>query len=153
MREIEGSTYLCSVAKTLEVVGERWTFLILREAFLGVRRFDHIQGDLGIARNILSDRLGKLVDHGILERRQYQERPARFEYRLTEKGIDLYPTIVTMMTWGDKHLATSGPPVTLVHGPCGEETHPVLMCDRCDEPVHARNVRPKVGPGLAKRAA
>src|SRR5436305_452874 len=108
MADIAGSTYNCSIAKTLDVVGERWSFLILREAFLGVRRFDQMQADLGIARNILSDRLGKLVEGGILERRKYQDRPARFEYRLTEKGIDLYPIVVTIMTWGDKHLAPAG---------------------------------------------
>lgn len=151
--DIAQSTYLCSVAKTLEVVGERWSFLILREAFLGVRRFDRMQSDLGIARNILSDRLGKLVDHGILDRRQYQERPARFEYRLTDKGIDLYPIVVTMMSWGDKHLSPAGPPVTLVHNSCGHETHPVLACDHCGEEIHARNVKPKRGPGLAAVAA
>jgi DNA-binding HxlR family transcriptional regulator len=153
MSEIAEATYDCSIAKTLEVVGERWTFLILREAFLGVRRFDRIQSDLGIARNILSDRLGKLVDKGILERRQYQDRPARYEYRLTEKGIDLYPVVVTMMSWGDKHLAPSGPPVTLTHNACGEHTHPVLTCDCCGEAIHARNVTPHLGPGLVKSAA
>lgn len=151
MPDIASSTYLCSVAKTLEVVGERWSFLILREAFLGVRRFDRMQADLGIARNILSDRLGKLVESGILERRKYQDRPARYEYRLTEKGIDLYPVVVTMMTWGDKYLAPSGPPVTLIHE--GHETHPVLACDECGEAIHARNVQPQRGPGLAQSAA
>jgi DNA-binding HxlR family transcriptional regulator len=153
MAGIAESTYHCSVAKTLEVVGERWSFLILREAFLGVRRFDRMQSDLGIARNILSDRLAKLVDHGILERRKYQDRPARFEYRLTEKGIDLYPVVVTMMSWGDKHLAKSGPPVTLTHNGCGHETHPILACDHCGEEIHARNVTPKMGPGLRVAAA
>ncbi len=149
MPGIAAHPWSCSVARTLEVVGERWSVLILREAFLGVRRFDHIQRDLGIARNILSDRLGKLVAHGILDRRQYSERPARFEYRLTERGRDLYPVVVAMMAWGDKHEpAPGGPPVTLEHEPCGHEMTPVLACPHCHVEVTARNVRPHVGPGL-----
>ncbi len=148
MSEIAAHTYSCSVARTVEVMGERWTVLILREAFLGVRRFDHIQRDLGIARNILSDRLGKLVEHGVLQRQQYSERPARFEYRLTERGRDLYPVIVTLMAWGDKHLAPDGAPVTLVHEPCGHEMTPVLACPHCAAEVTARSVRPHAGPGL-----
>lgn len=146
--EIAPRTWSCSVAKTVEVVGERWTNLILREAFLGVRRFDQMTRHLGIARNILSDRLAKLVEHGILERRQYSERPPRFEYRLTDKGLDLYPIIVSLMAWGDKHLAEDGPPVELVHLDCGNVTHPKLVCDCCGEDVHPRNTRPQPGPGL-----
>ncbi|MCW3000136.1 MAG: transcriptional regulator [Solirubrobacterales bacterium] len=149
MDEISSSTYRCSVARTVEVVGERWTMLILREAFLGVKRFDHIQRDLGIARNILSDRLGKLVDQGILEKRRYSDRPARFEYRLTAKGRDLYPIVVTLMQWGDKHAAgPAGAPVELVHEDCGRRTKPQLVCDGCGGPVHALNVHPARGPGL-----
>ncbi len=150
--DIAASTWSCSVARTLEVIGEKWTVLILRDAFLGVRRFDRFQADLGVARNILSDRLGKLVDHGILERRQYQERPTRFEYRLTERGRDLYPVVVSLMAWGDKHAAPAGPPVTLVHE-CGAEMVPELRCPSCGGEVHARNVRPQAGPGLAHVAA
>ncbi len=154
MDSIAASTYKCSVARTVEVVGERWTMLILREAFLGVKRFDHIQRDLGIARNILSDRLGKLVAQGILEKRRYSERPERFEYRLTAKGRDLYPIVVTLMQWGDRHTAgPGGTPVELVHDACGELTHPQLVCDGCGEPVHALNVHPAAGPGLRAAAA
>ena len=153
MDEISASTYQCSVARTVEVVGERWTMLILREAFLGVKRFDHIQRDLGIARNILSDRLGKLVDQGILEKRRYSERPPRFEYRLTAKGRDLYPIVVTLMQWGDKYTAPDGAPVVLVHDACGHVTNPLLTCDGCGEPVHALNVHPVQGPGLRADAA
>ncbi len=148
MEDISASTYRCSVARTVEVVGERWTMLILREAFLRVRRFDQMQRDLGIARNILSDRLGKLVGQGILEKRRYSERPPRFEYRLTAKGRDLYPIVVTLMQWGDAYTAPDGPPVVLVHDTCGQVTHPVLTCDACGEPVHARDVHPVHGPGL-----
>ncbi|WP_354699841.1 putative HTH-type transcriptional regulator [Paraconexibacter sp. AEG42_29] len=153
MDGIAASTYQCSVARTVEVVGERWTMLILREAFLGVKRFDHIQRDLGIARNILSDRLGKLVDQGILEKRRYSERPPRFEYRLTAKGRDLYPIVVTLMQWGDKYTAPDGAPVELTHIECGQITQPQLTCDCCGKPVHALNVRPVAGPGLRADAA
>lgn len=153
MDEISASTYQCSVARTVEVVGERWTMLILREAFLGVKRFDHIQRDLGIARNILSDRLGKLVDQEILEKRRYSERPPRYEYRLTAKGRDLYPIVVTLMQWGDKYTAPGGAPVILVHDECGAVTSPLLTCDGCGKPVHALNVHPVHGPGLRVGAA
>src|SRR4051812_25620460 len=95
----------CSVARALEVVGERWTLLILRDAFLGVRRFDDFQADLGIARNVLTDRLGRLVNAGVLEKRAYSERPPRFEYRLTDKGRDLWPVVHALARWGDKHDA------------------------------------------------
>jgi DNA-binding HxlR family transcriptional regulator len=153
MAEIAASTYQCSIARTVEVVGERWTMLILREAFLGVKRFDAIQRDLGIARNILSDRLGKLVDQGVMEKRRYSERPPRFEYRLTAKGRDLYPIVVTLMQWGDKHTSPDGVPVALVHQDCGQVTNPQLVCDCCGGPVHALNVRPVHGPGLRADAA
>ena len=104
----------CSIARTLEVIGDRWTLLILRDAFRGVRRFDELQHDLGIARNVLTDRLHKLVDHGVLEKTPYQYRPARYEYRLTPKGVDLSPALVALMRWGDKWLSEDGrPPIVL----------------------------------------
>src|SRR5215204_3268371 len=93
----EGQT--CSVARALELVGERWTLLVLRDAFLGVRRFDDFQRSLGVARNVLQTRLERLVEEDLLERRLYQERPARYEYRLTEKGLDLWPALVALMKW------------------------------------------------------
>src|SRR5919204_2812647 len=103
---------VCSIARAMEILGERWTFLILREAFYGVRRFSDMQRNLGIARNILSTRLQTLVNAGIFERKLYQEEPERYEYRLTQAGPDLYPAIVTLMRWGDEHLAGElGPPV------------------------------------------
>src|SRR5688572_13736246 len=117
----------CSVARTLEVVGEWWTMLVVRDAFLGVRRFEEFQRRLGIARNVLSARLQTLVDHGILERREYQTRPVRYEYRLTEKGLDLYPVLVSLLRWGDRWQAgPDGPPVVLVHEECGHDAEPVL---------------------------
>src|SRR3712207_798319 len=114
----EGQT--CSVARALEVVGERWTILILRDAFLGVRRFDDFQRSLGVARNVLNNRLQRLVEAGILERRRYQERPARHEYRLTGMGRELWPAIVALMHWGDRHLAGDrGVPLFVEHRGCG----------------------------------
>src|SRR3982750_1007871 len=101
---------VCSIARALEIVGERWTILIVRDAFLGVRRFDDFQRSLGIARNVLADRPDRLVGAGIFERRRYQDRPPRYEYRLTERGHDLHPVIFSLMKWGDKHAAPNGPP-------------------------------------------
>ena len=111
----------CSIGRAMEILGERWTFLILRESFYGVRRFSDMQRNLGIARNILSTRLQTLVANGILERRLYQEEPPRHEYRLTEAGRDLYPAIVTLMRWGDRHLSDE-PPVVLRHNSCGRQS-------------------------------
>src|SRR3981189_3485252 len=105
---------ICSIPATLEVVGERWSLLIVREVFLGVRRFEEMQADLGIARNVLQTRLTRLVEQGVLEKRLYQERPVRHEYLLTDKGLDLWPTIVALMRWGDEHVPRAGgPPVIL----------------------------------------
>ncbi|HEV7679642.1 MAG TPA: helix-turn-helix domain-containing protein [Candidatus Dormibacteraeota bacterium] len=132
----------CSVARTLDVVGEWWSLLVLRDAFTGVRRFEDFQRSLGIARNILTDRLQTLVEYGVLERRRYQERPERFEYRLTEKGLDLYPVVVSLMRWGDRWAADeTGPPVILTHKACGHEVMPELACPDCGEAVHARAMR------------
>ena len=98
----------CSVALTLDTIGDRWSLLILRDAFYGVRRFDDFQRDLDIARNILTDRLQKLVAKGVLEKRQYEERPPRFEYRLSESGRDLVGVVLAMMRWGDRWAAGDG---------------------------------------------
>jgi DNA-binding HxlR family transcriptional regulator len=143
----------CSIARTVAVLGERWTLVILREAFNRRRRFDDIQRDLGIARNILADRLQTLVAEGILERRAYQQRPERFEYRLTDKGRDLYPVLIALMQWGDRYTADeAGPPVELIHEPCGELSHPRLVCDHCGEPIDPRDMRPRAGPGVLATA-
>ena len=105
-----------------------------------------------MARNVLSSRLGRLVDEGILQRRQYQERPARFEYRLTEKGIDLWPVLVSLVKWGDKYAAEDGPPRVLEHRGCGGQVNEHLSCDRCGSPLTARDVVTKPGPGVAAAA-
>jgi DNA-binding HxlR family transcriptional regulator len=130
----------CSVARTLDIVGDRWSILVLREAFLGVRRFEVMQRHLGIARNVLTDRLNRLVDAGILRREQYSERPPRSEYRLTEAGIDLWPTIVALLQWGNRHLPNPSGAITISHKACGEETTFSLHCDSCGAPVTARDV-------------
>ena len=143
----------CSVGRTLDAIGDRWTLLVLREAFYGVRRFEQMQRNLGIARNILAARLQNLVGEGILERRRYQERPERFEYRLTRKGLDLYPPLVTLMQWGDAYMADeAGPSVKLVHKTCGHDAEPQLACGHCGEALDAREVRVEAGPGLRRTA-
>lgn len=129
----------CSVARTLELVGERWALLALREVFLGVRRFDAIQRNTGAPRDILSARLRKLVGSGLLERRQYQQRPVRYEYRLTAAGHDLLPVLLTLMHYGDHHLADGDPPLTYHHS-CGAELTPVVVCEACDQPVARRDL-------------
>jgi len=141
----------CSVARALSVVGDRWTLLILRDAFLRTRRFEHFQKSLGITRHRLADRLAKLVRHGILTRVPYQDGPVRYEYRLTEKGLDLYPVIVSLVGWGDRWMAgKAGPPIRLHHRDCGHAISPVFACPECAKPITARDVRAEAGPGLQK---
>jgi DNA-binding HxlR family transcriptional regulator len=136
----------CSVARALEVIGERWTILILRDAFLGVRRFDDFQRSLGIARNVLNTRLQRLVDAGLLERRRYQVRPERHEYRLTTMGLDLWPSILALMQWGDRHLSgPDGPPLRVEHRDCGGLVDDRRTCERCGEVLGPRDVRALVG--------
>jgi DNA-binding HxlR family transcriptional regulator len=138
----------CSLFRAMDVLADRWTLMVLREAFMGVRRFTDMQRDLGVARNVLTDRLNFLVDAGVLERRQYQDRPVRHEYRLTAMGKDLQPTLLAMMHWGDTYLAPDGPPALVEHSDCGHDTEPLLVCSHCREPLTTRNVRLKPGPGL-----
>jgi DNA-binding HxlR family transcriptional regulator len=125
----------CSVAATLEIIGERWTILILRDVFLGIRRFEDLQRDLGIARNILQSRLERLVENGILVRRPYQERPLRHEYRLTEKGADLWPVLVALLKWGDQHALHGERPMVLQHRGCGGELDDRRRCTACGADV------------------
>ncbi len=138
----------CSIASALEVVGERWSLLIVRDVFLGLRRFEQIRADLGIARNILQRRLGTLVEQGVIERRRYQDGPPRYEYRLTEKGIDLWPAIVALMQWGDRHQARpEGPPVLIEHRGCGGAIDEHRICERCGARLGARDASALAGPG------
>jgi DNA-binding HxlR family transcriptional regulator len=139
---------VCSIAAALEVVGERWSLLIVRDIMLGLRRFDAMQAHLGIARNVLHTRLTRLIDHEVLEKRLYQERPARYEYRLTEKGLDLWPTIVALMRWGDSHATPpGGPPILLEHRGCGGAVDDHRMCVTCEARLAVRDVRALAGPG------
>jgi DNA-binding HxlR family transcriptional regulator len=133
---------VCSIARSLELIGERWTLLIVRDIFRGARRFDDLQKGLGIARNVLANRLDRLVDEGILERRQYQEHPPRHEYFLTEKGIDLWPVLVSLIKWGDKYEPQQFdglPPVIIRHKECAGEIDDHFTCTACGERVWARD--------------
>jgi DNA-binding HxlR family transcriptional regulator len=143
----------CSIAHSLEVVGERWTLLILRDAFIGTRRFDDFQRNLGIARNVLQARLERLVEAGVLRRERYQERPERFEYLLTRKGVDLWPVIVALMKWGDKHVAENGPPVVLRHRGCGGEIDDRRICLACGAALQPNEVEAELGPGALEGQA
>jgi DNA-binding HxlR family transcriptional regulator len=139
----------CSIARSLEAIGEWWTLLIVRDAFFGVTRFDDFQERLGIARNVLATRLDTLVDHGVLERHCYDEARGRYDYQLTEKGKALWPVLVTLRQWGDEWVMGEGnEPVELVHKTCGQHTTAVLTCDRCGEALTRRKVRLVAGPGL-----
>jgi len=132
----------CSIARALEAVGERWTLLVVREALNGTRRFDEFQSRLGIARNVLSARLERLVDEGILERLPYQDRPVRFEYLPTHKGRELLPVTLALLAWGDRYYAdpAEGPPVVLRHDPCGEDLSARTVCACCGGEASADNV-------------
>jgi DNA-binding HxlR family transcriptional regulator len=150
-RTYEGQN--CSVAKSLELIGERWTMLVIREVFLGNRRFDQMASRLDIARNVLTARLARLVEEGVLERVRYQERPERFEYRLTEKGIDLWPVIVSLIQFGDRYYAPDGPPLVLEHKRCGGAVDAHRTCAKCGARLTARDVTGRPGPGARPVAA
>jgi DNA-binding HxlR family transcriptional regulator len=154
MRWDEIENQPCSIARSLSVVGDRWTLLVLRECFLGVRRFEEFQEHLGMARHRLADRLGRLVEEGVLRKEPYQEKPLRHEYRLTDKGKDLYPVLLSLVRWGDCWMDQGkGPPVVYRHNTCGHMTTPVLACSECGETLIARDVTPMAGPGLRRRRA
>ena len=143
----------CSVAQTLEVVGEWWTMLIVRDSFLGISRFDDFQQRLGISRNILSDRLEHLVAKGVMARVPYQEHPVRHDYRLTDKGRDLWLVLSAMREWGDRWEADDGPPIEIEHKACGHVAKVVPTCSACGEELDARSVRARPGPGSRNRPA
>ncbi|WP_149179456.1 helix-turn-helix domain-containing protein [Streptomyces sp. TRM49041] len=138
----------CSITRPLVVLGDRWTLLVLKASFAGVRRFNEFQGALGISRSRLQDRLGRLVDHGILARRKAAdgEHP---EYRLTRKGHDIYPILMAIRDWGDTYMAPDGPPALYRHRDCTGEAHVRLSCDTCGTDVTAHDITPEPGPGLA----
>jgi DNA-binding HxlR family transcriptional regulator len=141
----------CSVARTVAVIGDRWTLLILRECFLRVRRFDEFQSRLGITRHLLAGRLRKLVRFGVLRRVPYQESPKRYEYILTQKGLDLHPVLMSIVHWGDVHMLDErGRPLLHEHKKCGHLFDPVMVCSECGEPLNAKEVHTHPGPGAGK---
>jgi DNA-binding HxlR family transcriptional regulator len=140
----------CSVAQCLEIVGEWWSLLIVRDAFLGVTRFDDFQARLGISRNILNQRLNHLVDKGVLKRVPYEDHPPRSEYRLTDKGRDLWHVVTAMRQWGDRWAAPDGAPLKLRHNTCGRIVKAVAVCSHCGEPLDVRSVTALPGPGAAE---
>ena len=139
------------MARTVSVIGDRWTLLILRDCFLRVRRFEDFQERLGIPRPILASRLRKLVDEFVLVKVPYQQRPWRYEYRLTPKGLDLYPIVMSIVHWGDVHMGDSrGRPMLHQHKTCGHMFDPVMVCSECGEPLSAKAVHVHPGPGARK---
>lgn len=138
----------CSFSRTMSVIGDRWTLMILRDCFMKVRRFEEFHERLGIGRSILTDRLNKLVDNEVLARVPYQQSPLRYEYRLTQKGIDLHPIIMGIVHWGDRHIAgPEGRPLLHHHTTCGHDFDPLLTCSHCGGQVDAREVTISPGPG------
>jgi DNA-binding HxlR family transcriptional regulator len=144
----------CTLGRAMAILGERWTVLILREVFVGIRRFDDMRERTNIPRQVLTNRLATLVEHGVLRREPYREPGSRvrYEYRLTERGFDLYPVLVSLLEWGERHLADpDGPPVAAVHRECGAPVRPVLRCaDGHDVPAY-RDVVTRPGPGARPR--
>ncbi|WP_130802529.1 winged helix-turn-helix transcriptional regulator [Acinetobacter ihumii] len=137
----------CSIARTSSIIGDRWTMLILRNSFMGIRRFDDFQANLGVTRHVLSERLKRLVDHGILVKTPYVDRQERFEYRLTEKGLELYPVLLSMANWADKWMDQGiGAPMLYQHKSCGKVFKPVLICSECGEPISAKQVMVQPNP-------
>ncbi|SIR90447.1 winged helix-turn-helix transcriptional regulator [Williamsia sterculiae] len=138
----------CAVARASAVLGERWVWPILRQAFNGAHRFEEFQRGIGLARNILSDRLNTLIDNDILERRSDPDGGARAHYRLTPKGHALFPVYVAMMEWGNHWTGLTAPPVDLLHKPCGHRMHARVVCSECGEEISDRDTEPAVGKGM-----
>jgi DNA-binding HxlR family transcriptional regulator len=149
MQRTDFSEMRCSIARTLDVIGEPWSPLILRDIWVGLSRFEQLQADLGISRKVLTERLNHLVDRDVIERRPYDQRP-RYEYVLTDRGRELVDVLMVMVAWGDKWLAgTAGPPVLYRHHACGEVSHVELSCSHCGKPMHANDIDVLPGPGAA----
>jgi len=148
MKRTGFATWPCSIARSVDLLGDWWTPLVLREAFLGVRRFDDMQRSLGIGRNVLTQRLKRLVDEGLLDRVRYQEKPDRYEYVLTEQGRDFYPVLAAMAAWGDRWLSgDEGPPVIFHHQPCDHDMTAKVVCSECGEEIKVRDVRVRTADG------
>ena len=154
MKRTSFARWPCSIARTMDLLGDWWTPLVLREAFYGIRRFDDFQRTLGIARNTLTDRLHRLVDEGLLAKQPYQTDPVRYDYVLTEKGADFWGVLMAMSRWGDRWLAgASGPPVTVHHTACGHDTHAEVVCAHWRTPLTADDTRLSLGPGYPAKLA
>lgn len=151
MRYEELSDFPCSITRPLVILGDRWTLLVLKFSFAGVRRFNAFQSALGISRSRLQDRLDRLVEHGLLEKRKAVSGPYD-EYRLTQKGHDIYPILIAIKDWGDVYMAPDGPPVYYRHRDCGGEAHASIECESCGQQLTARDIAPEVGPGMTARA-
>ncbi|HEX2132962.1 MAG TPA: helix-turn-helix domain-containing protein [Actinophytocola sp.] len=149
MRRTSFARWPCSIARTMDLLGDQWTLLVLREAFHGVRRFDQFQSTLGIARNTLTERLDRLTGAGLLARVRYQDRPARYEYPLTDMGRDFFPALAAIIRWGDKWLdGGAGPPALLHHLDCDQPTAAAVSCTHCGVALTSERVRFDPGPGL-----
>ncbi|WP_067825081.1 winged helix-turn-helix transcriptional regulator [Nocardia inohanensis] len=152
MKRTTFANWPCTVARTVDLIGDWWTPLILREACYGATRFDEFERILGLSRNVLTQRLTRLVEEGMLDRVQYQERPVRHEYLLTDQGREFFPVIAAMMAWGDRWLAPeAGAPVVLHHDACDHDTHAEVVCAHCREPLRQQDVSARLGPGFPPR--
>ena len=147
MRFDELADQPCSITRPLTVLGDRWTLLVVKQAFAGVRRFEDFHVSLGISRSRLSDRLDRLVEHGILSREPYVDGRTRYEYRLTRKGLDLYPVLIALRDWGDEYMAPDGAPVRYIHQGCNGEVHAHVTCSSCGSEAGAPDVVVEPGPG------
>ncbi len=152
MKRASFDEFQCSVAQSLEVIGEWWTPLILRDAFLGVTRFGDFQERLGIARNVLTTRLDRLVEHGVMKRVPYQDNPTRYDYKLTAKGRDLWLVVAALREWGDAWEAPSGAPVEVVHKTCGHVMHIIPTCSECGEALSPFDLKARRGPGATSHS-
>lgn len=148
MRHEELIDYPCSIIRPLAILGDRWTFILIKQAFAGSRRFEEFHSAIGISRGRLAERLARLVDEGIFRREPYKNGRTHHEYRLTSKGHDLYPVLLALRDWGDRYMAPEGPPMHYRHRDCGGEAHAHLTCDHCGEQLTAHDVLPEPGPGI-----
>jgi DNA-binding HxlR family transcriptional regulator len=154
MQRTDFGEMACSIARTLDVIGEPWSPLVLRNVYIGISRFDELQQSLGISRKVLAERLKWLVDRGVLDRREYSSRPPRHEYVLTQMGTELCDLLLVMVRWGDRWLAgEAGPPVLYRHHACGQISHVELTCSVCGEPMRATDIDVLPGPGAEPAVA